>query len=503
MKTIWQNNIKKFNKLNKNIECDTLIIGGGIAGLWCAYKLTKQGKKVCVIEAKTIGSGVTSGSSAILSFAQELLYDTLIKKHGVKIAKQYLKDSQNAIKSMVDIITSEGIDCDLTPTEFVLFTSKFSGIKKLNKEINALKLLGATPQKTNTKDLPQKVKASFSVDGSYLIDPLKLLNGLVNYVVKNGGQIYENTMAKTQPEGNTILVNNHTITAQNFVVATHFPYINFPGYYFFKLYQDQNYSIVFTPNKKHKNLALNHTYESIDKNGFEYRRVGNNILCLGPDVRTGTKPKVSKYKIIEDHLKKHFPGYKEIVRFSAQDCITADQLPYAGRYSSMLKNVHVLTGFNKWGFTNSYITSDVVCKQIITGCCGKKSNIYAPNRNNFFASIIQTTENLGVDIAGWASNLVRFNTKKLNKLQANQGAVVKLNGKMVGVYKDSNNKLHGIDATCTHLGCGLKWNMDETSFDCPCHGSRFDIHGNILNNPAIKPAKQIDLSHHLNNNKSN
>ncbi len=491
MKTIWKNNIKSFNKLNKNIKCDTLIIGGGIAGLWCAYNLSKQGQKVCILEANKVGSGVTSGSTAILNYAQLIIYDTLIKKHGEKVAKRYLDDTINAINQIKNVTESENIDCNLNKTDFVLFTTKTCGATKLKKEKIALEKLGVETKFVELEELPYKIKKALSIKGSYLLDPLLLLNGLTNYVISKGGEIYENTMVTSQPDGKVIEVDGYKVEAKNFIIATHYPYINFPGFYFLKLYQSQNYIIVFKPNEKQKNFAANTTYECIDKNSFEYRRIGKNILCLGPDVRTGTKPYISKYQIIRDHLNEYFEGYEEIFRFSAQDCITADGLPYAGLYSDFLDNVYVLTGFNKWGITNSFITAEVICNKILNKSNKKQENIYAPDRNNFFASIIKTIENLGVDIAGWSNNLLNVDSKKITRIKNNQGAVVKINGMRVGVYRNENGKLHIIRGTCTHLGCALRWNKDENSFDCPCHGSRFDINGNILNNPAIKKAEKI------------
>lgn len=492
MKTIWENKIKKFDKLNQNISCDTLIIGGGIAGIWCAYKLTKAGQKVCVLEANRIGSGVTAGSSSILTFAQELLYNTLINKHGTDTAKQYLSDTQKAIKEIVQVVKEEKINCDLQETNFVLYSTKLCGAKKIVKEKKAFETLELNLDFVSLTELPHQSKKALLAKGSFLLDPLKLMAGLVDYLVKNGAQIFEQTFVTSQPDGKILKIDNNTIHAKNFIVATHYPFINFPGFYFLKLYQSQNYTIVFKPPQKQESFALNTTYECIDKNGFEYRRVGKNILCLGPDVRTGKKTYHSKYRIIEEHLKEDFSEYKEITRFSAQDCITADQLPYAGLYSNFLNNVYVLTGFNKWGITNSYITSSVVCNMITKKISGTK-NIYAPDRNNFFASIIQTVKNLGVDIAGWGENLISFDNKKIARIKKGQGATVKIKGKRVGIYRDENNKLHCVSATCTHLGCALKWNKDETSFDCPCHGSRFNTSGKVLNNPAFENLKKIDL----------
>ncbi|MGI5841679.1 MAG: Rieske 2Fe-2S domain-containing protein [Christensenellales bacterium] len=130
---------------------------------------------------------------------------------------------------------------------------------------------------------------------------------------------------------------------------------------------------------------------------------------------------------------------------------------------------------------------------MITKKISGTKNIYAPDRNNFFASIIQTVKNLDVDIAGWGENLISFDNKKIARIKKGQGATVKIKGKRVGIYRDKNNKLHCVSATCTHLGCALKWNKDETSFDCPCHGSRFNTSGKVLNNPAFENLKKIDL----------
>lgn len=179
--------------------------------------------------------------------------------------------------------------------------------------------------------------------------------------------------------------------------------------------------------------------------------------------------------------------------FSAQDCMTADRLPYAGRYSNFLDNVYVLTGFNKWGMTNSYITSKVVSNMILKKTKKDEVNIYAPNRNNFFASIIETSQNLAVDVAGWANNILNLDAKKIARIKNNQGAIVVIDGKRVGAFRDKEGKMHLIRVVCPHLGCSLKWNKDEKSFDCPCHGSRFDVDGNIINNPAINNVEKIDM----------
>lgn len=495
MKTIWEKgkSFIKFDTLDSDFACDIAIVGGGIAGLWCAFHLANSGKRVCILEAKTIGSGVTSGSTAIFTYAQDAIYNTLIKKHGLEAAKKYLTDTKNAMKNVKTIIENKKFNCELKTIDFVLFSEKLKGAKALKKEVAAYEKLEEPTPLQLTKCLPYPIKLALQFNDAFQINPLKLCDELAKHVISKGGQIFENTMVKNAPKGNQLKIGNHTITAENFIIATHFPYINLPGFYWLKMYQSQNYTIAFKQNNSSL-FCKNISYESIDKTGFEYRKVGDNILCDGVPLRTGKKPYYSKYRIIEKHLNKHFPEYKEITRFCAQDCITMDYLPYAGLYSHFADNVFVVSGFNKWGMTNSYITSDVVSNMIM-GKLDKKAkfeeNIYTPQRNSILNAPIKSLKNIGVIAASFINKILNLDAKKFNRIENGQGAVIRYKGKRVGASKDENGTIHLIDAVCPHLGCNLKWNKDERTFDCPCHGSRFDTQGNIINNPSTKNCEKF------------
>lgn len=490
MKTIWNKSIKEFDKLSADIKCDIAIVGGGLSGMWCAYKLVAAGKSVAVLEADRVGSGVTSGSSAILSHAQDIIFSPILKMFGKEYAKKYYEDTLNAEKKIKEIIKSKKVDCSFEEIDFHLYTTKCKGKKELNKEIEVYKDLEIEYQEVSDSPFPFKIKKAIKVKAAQF-DPLMLLSFLTNEVVKGGGKIFEQTKIVSQPEDNKLKFEDFTITAKSFVFATHFPILNFPGFYFLKMYQDQSYSIVYKPSSDKKDFTKNNTYESIDEQGMEYRRVGNNVLFCGANFRTGTKPYKSKYQIIEQHKSKYYPNFSEVARFMAQDCITNDYLPYAGKYSKFLENVYVITGFNKWGMSNSFVASEVVANMILGKTVKGEINIYSPTRKNVFVSVVETTKNLGVDIAGWANNLLNVDSKKFERVKSGTGAIVKIKGKRVGVYRDEKNKLHKISGICPHLGCSLKWNKDEKSWDCPCHGSRFDVDGKILNNPSIKDAERL------------
>ncbi|MCL2756405.1 MAG: FAD-dependent oxidoreductase [Firmicutes bacterium] len=497
MKTIWERSEqKKFDQLQSDIKCDVAIIGGGIAGLMSAFHLVKAGKRVCILEANRIGSGVTAGSTAILTYAQDVIYRYLIRKHGKDAASKYLNDSQNAIKEIKNIVEKEKFDCDFEAVDFVLFSTKYCGKKSLMKEVKAYKELGHEVEQEFDPGLPYKVAKSLRFKGNYQFNPLKLCDGLANYITQNGGQIFEKTLVKEAPNESHLKIGEYTVFAENFIVATHFPYINLPGFFWLKMFQHQNYCIAFNPPSGFENFAKGTSYESIDKTGFEYRRVGEAILCDGASVRVGQKPYKSKYQILEQHIEKHFDSQNEIVRYCSQDCITMDKLPYAGRYSHFVDNVFVTTGFNKWGMTNSYICAKVVTDMIL----GKldidapfDENIYTPQRIALVVNPVETVTNVATIAASFANDILNVDAKKFERIGAGQGAIIKYKGKRVGASREDDGTLNLISGICPHLGCNLKWNKDERTFDCPCHGSRFDTKGKIINNPATEPAKRIKI----------
>ena len=508
MGTIWESKQKSFDKLSTDIDCDVAIIGGGIAGLWCAYHLVNAGKNVCILEAKQIGSGVTAGSTAILTYAQDVIYHPVIKKHGADVAMTYLLDSKTAIRNIKKIVQENKVDCDWEKIDYVLFSRKRSGAKALRKETKAYAELGTEVKEICKPDLPYRVKRALKFGGSYQFNPLKLAAWLTEYITKKGARVFENTLVHETPDGNTLKVDKHKVTAKHFIVASHFPYINVPGFYWLKVYQEQNYCMAITPPKGFEDFCKGTSYESIDKTGFEYRRVGDKILVDGVPVRTGKKPYKSKHQILKKHVAKTFGwideevnykngeaiGFQGVTPWSAQDCITMDKLPYAGRYSHFADNVFVVTGFNKWGMTNSFITTNVVSNMILGKLnvdASPDENIYSPQRVALFVNLIETIGNVATIAASFANDLLNVDTKKLERIGPGQGAIIKHNGHRVGASRDEDGKVHMITGICPHMGCNLKWNKDERTFDCPCHGSRFDTKGNIVNNPSTKNAEYV------------
>ena len=476
---------QSFPTLENDVKTDACIIGGGLAGLLCAEALYKSGiQNIAVLEASTIGGGETSKSSAMLSFAHDLVYDRLIKKHGIETARAYYKLNRNGLDTIKQLIKEYKIDCGYNECDMYLYAKTKKGAAEIKKEHAAYQKINVMSDITRNIELPFPVLSALKLSKQGYLNPYQFITSLCNALNIRGVSFYENTFVAGQPKNGTLKVNDFTVSAKHFIYATHYPFINFPGFYFLKMYQGRSYNVVFE-----SEIDIKDIYEGIDEHGFEYRPVGNaEILCGGAAVRTGKNKNKQCFGAVEKNIFNDFNTNKILARFSAQDCMTFDMLPFAGRYSSFLENVYVITGFNKWGFTTSAACAKIIA-DIISG--NLKHNPFDTSRLYTIKSPIKAMRNIGTIAAGWFNTLFSPDTKKIKRIPLGGGAIVKYKGKRCGVYKAKSGQLEFIHAVCPHLGCGLKWNQDDVSWDCPCHGSRFDTKGQIINNPSIKNAEKL------------
>lgn len=476
----------EYPALENDVFADVAVIGGGLAGIMCAYALTERGKKVAVIEAERIGRGESEKSSAMLSYAHDVIYSRLIKKHGFDTAKDYLELNKNGLSDVVKIIESEKIDCDYSPCDMVLFATTSRGEKALIKEGAAYGLLGEKVQPEYTTELPFPVRYALRIKGQGRLNPYLFVTALAAACKEKGAMIFEKTRVTEPPENGILKVNGRTVTAKNFVIATHFPYIDVPGLYFAKMYQSRSHNVVFRTERK----LFSDVYESAEDDGFEYRPAEDGILCGGAHIRTGKYKYKSQYRIVEKEITTRFNDARPFSRFSAQDCMTFDLMPFAGTYSEFSPEIYLITGFNKWGFTNSAAAAKITADLI----CGKKiRNPFSPERFYFAAVPLKTAKNVGELIASFSDLILSTDAKKLERIKPGQGAVVRFGLKRVGVYREEKGGYKAIAAVCPHLGCALKWNKDERTWDCPCHGSRFTPEGKILSSPTVDCAKRVKI----------
>lgn len=480
MKSIWSKsyNIKERESLNGDKSVEAVVIGGGIAGLLIAYMLKKKGVEVIIIDRDKVLNGNTKNTTAKITIQHDLIYDKLIKEFNEENAKKYAEANNIAIKGYKKIIEENKIDCDFEELDAYVYS--LDKPDKIIKEHEAAIKLGIESELLDEIELPFKIAKAIKFKKQAQFNPIKFLN----FIAKDL-DIYENTKAMDIKDG-VVITDKGNITAKHIVVATHFPIINVPGYYFLRMHQERSYVVALE-----KSQELNGMYIDENKDGYSFRSYKNLLLLGGGATRTGNSIEKGSYNKLREYSKVLYPRAKEKYNWSAQDCMTSDGLPFIGRYSKEMPNVYVATGFNKWGMTTSMVASIIISDNII-----EKENvfqdIFSPDRFDITASI----KNLLIDGAETAYNFIAqkisLPAETLDNIENGHGGIITFDGDKVGVYKDNEGNTYSVSTKCPHLGCELKWNSDDLSWDCPCHGSRFDYKGSLLDSPSIKELKYED-----------
>lgn len=502
MNSLWLDSNKKenqFTSLTKDIETDVCILGAGILGLTCAYYLSKLGFKVAIIEkADSIGEKTTGHTTAKITSQHGLFYDYLIHSYGKEFASNYLEVNEKAIENIKQIIDTEKIKCDFEYQNSYVYTTKKSELVAIKKEISALESLGYPCEFVTKTGLPFEVEGAVCFKNQAQFHPLKYLYGLSDSISSCGGKIYTNTVAigveKDFNSSYIVSTNNATIKSKFVIVATHYPFINFPGFYFTKMYQSTSYIIAVDTRK----TLFNGMYINNESPIFSYRTVkyqGKKLLLIGgSDHKTGHPSCYQDtYGILEQEAKKFYPDCEVLYRWNTRDCISLDKIPYIGQYSPSMPNIFVGTGFKKWGMTLSNVASNIIVDDI----CDKENKyayLFKPSRlkpiknmDEMKNILVQSTNSLLLD---------KFKSANMSfdEIQNNSGSIIEVNNEKVGIYKSEEGKIYAVKPICTHLGCLLSWNDVDKTWDCPCHGSRFDYQGKNIYDPAFKDLDVYQLN---------
>lgn len=474
MKSVWSKSydIKERKELNGDIVVEAVVIGGGIAGLLTAYMLKKKGVEVILIDKERVLNGNTKNTTAKITIQHDLIYDKLIKEFNEENAKKYSMANEIAIKAYKKIIEDNKIQCDFEEVDAYIYT--LDKPEKIIKEHEAAMKLGIESELEDEIELPFKIAKAIKFKNQAQFNPIKFLN----FIAKDL-DIYENTKAIDIKDG-IVITDKGNIKAKHIVVATHFPIINIPGYYFLRMHQERSYVVALENAQKLKGMYIDE-----NKDGYSFRTYKNLLLLGGGSTRTGNSIENGSYNKIREYSKLLYPVAKEKYNWSAQDCMTSDGLPFIGSYSKEMPNVYVITGFNKWGMTTSMVASIIVSDNIM----GKDNifqDIFSPDRFDITASI----KNLLIDGVETAYNFIAqkiiIPVETLDNIEKGHGGIITFDGDKVGVYKDKDGNSYAVSTKCPHLGCELKWNSDDLSWDCPCHGSRFSYKGKLLDSPSIK-----------------
>jgi glycine/D-amino acid oxidase-like deaminating enzyme/nitrite reductase/ring-hydroxylating ferredoxin subunit len=479
MNSIWKEtfNAKETltKRLTENIKRDIVVVGGGIAGILTAYQLTKRGESVTLIESGKILCGVTPNTTAHITAQQGTIFSDLASK-SLKQAQNYYESQKQAIDEYENIIRRENIDCDFQRVDDHLFTMEDS--EELKNLVKILKKMGVKCEfKENQKILGFTPKGVIIAHDQAIFHPLKFL-----YKLNKTFEIFENTrILKIDMKKKILYTDNFQIQANKIIIATNYPIGKVKGAYYLKLYKSQSYCIA---TKEAEDIAG--TYQSNLENGLTFRSYGKQVIIGGLDHRSGRVNQPNKFDRLKSLAKKYFNADTEYI-WNANDVVTYDGLPIIGRYSRKYKDVYIITGFNKWGMTNA-MASSLLIADLITGKENRYQELFSPQRINF--NLGGFISNLGNSLKNLIVNHLTPSIKCYKKLKPNTGDIVRYKGRKQAVYKDSEGNLHVCNPHCTHLGCQLSFNSDTKTWDCPCHGSRFEIDGKVITAPTVK-----DLEH--------
>lgn len=465
--SIWLDNVNSYicNKVNKNMEVDVLIVGGGITGISALYQLSKANCKTILIERNVCGHGVTARSTAKITYLQENIYNN-IRKYSEDKALLYLKSQIEAVNTLKDIIEENNIKCDLEKVSSYIFTNVEKNIKQINQEYEFLKKANVNVKKVNKIPFDVNMKLGLKVDDTYVFHPLKYINFFKEKYKKN---IYENSkLEEINKEKDYYIckVNDYIIKAKYVIIATHYPYFLFPFLMPVKSHVETSYVGAKVVNSFNNISAINIDKEAVS---FRYHKDINNYLiyldnsmisCNVDSIQTNFK-----------ELAKHYDFL-----WSNKDIITNDYIPLIGRIYKNDNTFLMASGYNTWGFTNATLAGSILA-DIIIGNKNKYEKLFEPNRSFNFSKFKRFPIDVGASIKA---------IFKSTKNNVNNKNVIhkKINGINVLVYIDENNKEHIVLNKCPHMKCGLVFNEIEKTWDCLCHGSRFDIDGKCIEGPS-------------------
>jgi glycine/D-amino acid oxidase-like deaminating enzyme/nitrite reductase/ring-hydroxylating ferredoxin subunit len=478
-------------------RADVAVLGGGIAGITTALLLARAGVDVVVLEARTVGSGVSGATTAKVSSAHGRCYGPLSSRIGAETARAYGEANERALAWMSGLVAEEGIECDWRSRDAWTYTTEASSEQTIAEEAEASKAAGLPASLESDVPLPFPVAAALRVTGQAECHARKYVLGLAELAVRAGARIHEGTRVTGVSGGSpmTVETTSGSLSAERVVVATHYPILD-RGLYFARLSAERSYCVAARVNGS----VPQGMFFAIDTPSRSLRTApledgGELLIAGGEGHETGKDPRSGeRYSALWDWARENFEVEPDAAyRWSAQDNTAPDGIPYAGPLLPRNDRLFVIGGMRKWGFTNGTAAAHDVAARL-TGTEPPSGELFNPSRMHLRASVgALVKENLSVALRFGQDRVVNLirGPSRIEDLAMGEGAVVSLEGKRAAAYRDGDGVIHAVSPTCTHLGCEVRFNPAERSWDCPCHGSRFGLDGEVLEGPASKPLKPL------------
>lgn len=485
--------LPSFGALKEDVTADVAVVGGGITGITSAYLLAKAGMRVAVVEAGRLCGGTSGYTTAKITAQHGLIYDELIGHYGEEKARAYYRANDEAKNWIEQIVHTNRIPCTFSRQPAIIYADRDADVRKIEKEASAYQKIGIPGRMTETLPVNVPVKGALIMDRQAQFHPTLYLSWLIDRLCEMDVSIYEQTTAIDILEDQTCTVltkEGPRIHCRDVLVCTLFPFFD-QRFYFARMYPERAYLMAVETGESFPGGMYLNVGEP--RRSIRGLAAGERTMALvgGENHKTGWGEDTFRhYQELANFANQLFGTPKIVARWSAHDYTTLDNVPYIGALSSDKKHIFGAAGFRKWGMTGGTVAARILTDRVLD-----RENPYAdvfdPAR---FVADPMIRRFISVN-SGVAGHLLKGKLEKgnraIDRLEPNQGAVVSLNGKRAGAYKNKNGKLTVVDTTCTHLGCEVNWNQAERTWDCPCHGSRYRATGEVIDGPAKEPLARL------------
>ena len=486
-----------YPRLAEDTEADVAVIGGGIAGVCTAWEVASTGRSVVLLEADRIVTGVTGYTTAKLSALHTLAYARIARAFGKDGAGLYAQSQQSAVERAAALIDELGIDCDLERVPGFTYAESEAEVQHVRDEADAAREAGLPASFVTETGLPFPVAGAVRVEDQAQFHPRKYLLALAEDLSHRGGRIFERTRAVGLDEGQPCRVTTEQgriVVARDVVVATHYPV--FDRALLFARLSPRRELVVAGPIGPERDPGG--IYITPEENTRSVRtapyRDGQRLLILtGEHFTPGTTDVTERFERLLVWARNRFPEVEIAYRWATQDNTTTDGVPFVGPFHPATTHVHVATGFGGWGMSTGIMAGQLLAATI----AGERlpwADLYDPRRFHPLREAGPMLELQASVARHFIGDRIRSShVDSLDGVQAGTGAVIRVRGEQWAVYRDEAGTLQALSARCTHLGCIVRFNDAEGAWECPCHGSRFDVDGSVIQGPANKPLQHKDV----------
>ena len=480
--------VPRFHELHGDLSADVVVVGAGVAGLTTAALLKADGARVVVVEAGRVAAGVTGYTTAKLTVLHGLVFADLVEAFGEEGARTYADANLAGMSTVAELAVRHGIDCDLERRSAYTYTTDAAMADKVRAEVAAARRLGLEAELTTETDLPYPVEAAIRVADQGQFHPRKYCIGLARAIDGAGCAVYEGTRAISVDERDgrcTVRTDHGTITAGFVVEATHLPFSDRGGF-FARTHPMRSYAL----SARLDGPVPQGMYLSVDTPSRSVRAArmdGEEVVILGGEShKVGQDPDTQeRYAALEAWARSEFPVRSVDYRWSAQDYVPVDHVPFVGRLSPASERILVATGFKKWGMSNGS-AAGVMLADRIAGRRNPFADFFDTNRVNARQSIKELVKENANVVKRFVGDRLRTETRSVADLAPGEAAILVEGTERVAVHSDEAGVVHAVSPVCTHMGCTVTWNTAELTWDCPCHGSRFNCDGEVIQGPAVK-----------------